>query len=44
MRVDGARSLARNHGADDVADRERLRAFLFRLALRRQRIGRLAGL
>ena len=36
--------LARDHGADHVADGQRLRALLLGLALRRQRVGGFAGL
>ena len=42
--VDGAIRLAGKHGADHVADGENFRTLLPRLALRRQRVGRLAGL
>ena len=44
VRVEGAGGLARDHGAHHVADGQRLRAFLLGLALRGQRVGRLARL
>jgi hypothetical protein len=44
VRQDGSRRLARDHGADHVADGQRLRSLLLGFALRRQRVGGLAGL
>ena len=44
VRIDGARGLARDHGADHIADGQRLDPFRFRLALRGQRVRRFAGL
>ena len=44
VRDDRSRRLARDHGAHNVADGERLRALLLGLALRRERVGGLSGL
>src|SRR5450756_751948 len=42
--IDGAGSLAGDHGADHVADGERARSFALGFALGRQGVGSLAGL
>jgi hypothetical protein len=42
--VHRAIALPRRHAAHDVADGDAARAFLFRFAQRRERVGRLAGL